>query len=68
MLCNFHWGQAWEPWLNAVANCMQPHKGMILACLRRIANSKKEVAYNRNIKDLIQSDILNMDQAQKLRD
>ena len=47
---------------------MRPHKGMILAYLRIIANSKTEEVYNQNIKDLIESDIWNMDQAQKLRD
>ena len=47
---------------------MRPHKGMILAYLRRIAHSKTEKAYNQNIKDMIESDIWNMDQAQELRD
>ena len=36
---------------------MRPHKGMILAYLRRIAHWKKEETYNRNKKDLIESDI-----------
>ena len=47
---------------------MRPHKPMILAYLRRTAHSKTEKAYNQNIKYLIESDIWNMDQAQKLRD
>ena len=47
---------------------MRPHKGMILAYLRRIAHSKMEEAYNQNKKDLVKRDIWNMDQAQKLRD
>ena len=41
---------------------------MILAYLRRTAHSKTEEAYNQSKKDLIESDIWNMDQAHKLRE
>ena len=66
-MCDFHRKQAWERWLNTVANCMQSHEGMILAYLKRIAHLKTEEAYNQNKKDLIGNDIWNMVQAQKLR-
>ena len=68
LLCDFHREQAWERWLNLTANGARLYKGVVLAYLRRIANSESENSYLKNVEELQDSDIWNLDQNKKLRE
>ena len=68
LLCDFHREQAWERWLNTVANGMRLHKALVMVFLRRIAASPTHNDYERNVNDFIESDIWQNERSQKMRE
>ena len=49
LLCDFHREQAWERWLNLVANGMGAVKEEALCSLRRISDSEVEESFQINL-------------------
>ena len=67
LLCDFHREQAWERWLNLVANGMTAVKEEALCMLRRIADSETEESFQINLNFLFKSNLWNDDQHGKFK-
>ena len=67
LLCDFHREQAWERWLNLVANGMQAVKEEPLCMLRRIADSETEESFQINLNFLFNSNLWNDEQHGKFK-
>ena len=67
LLCDFHREQAWERWLNLVANGMQAVKEEPLFMLRRIADSETEESFQINLNFLFNSNLWNDEQHGKFK-
>ena len=67
LLCDFHREQAWERWLNLVANGMRAVKEEALCMLRRIADSETEESFQINLNFLFNSNLWNDEQHVKFK-
>ena len=67
LLCDFHREQAWERWLNLVANGMRAVKGEALCMLRRIADSETKESFQISPSFLFNSNLWNDEQHGKIK-